>query len=121
MLKYKEALINSLEADKRTKGEKNTTQQSKEIESRGLIANSQNPDAISARAILSKYGIDKNDAINGVFLPTKKGVSNAAYHPSLHTNKYYEKVNLELKKATSKEDVEKILSSIATLLLNNSF
>ena len=46
-----------------------------------------------ARAILQKYGVDINDATNGVFLPTVKDVAESAYHPSLHTNAYYDEVN----------------------------
>lgn len=62
-----------------------------------------------------------NDASNGVFLPTAKGVSNSAYHPSLHTNAYYNKVNDMLKGATSKEDVIDILSDICEQLAKGTF
>lgn len=37
-------------------------------------------EAMDTRAILRKFGIDIDDAINGVFLPSAKGTSGAAYH-----------------------------------------
>lgn len=77
--------------------------------------------ANEARAILQKYGIDINDASNGVFLPTANGVSNSAYHPGLHTNTYYNKVNDMLRGATSKNDVLDILDDIADQLSNGTF
>lgn len=46
------------------------------------------PSAEAARQILLEYGVDINDAANGVFLPTIKGEA-GAYHPSLHTDGYY--------------------------------
>lgn len=77
--------------------------------------------AEDARAILKKYGIGINDAVNGVFLPTEKGVSNAAYHPSLHTNEYYDKVYDNLREARSREEVEFILKDIKQQLLEGTF
>lgn len=77
--------------------------------------------AAEARAILQHFGISINSAYNGVFLPTVRGVSNALYHPSLHTNAYYEKVNELLRAATSKEEVIEILKYIAEALSNGSF
>lgn len=77
--------------------------------------------ANEARAILQKYGIDINDAPNGVFLPTAKDVSNSAYHPSLHTNAYYEKVTNLLENASSRQDVLDILKDIGEQLSNGTF
>ena len=77
--------------------------------------------AAEARSILEKYDIDINSADNGVFLPTEKGVSNASYHPSLHTNEYYRKVNSLLNNANSREDVLDILDMISDDLLDGSF
>ena len=57
-----------------------------------IVAGS-SPKAAQARAILQKYGVDINDAANGTFLLTVKGVAEGAYHPSLHTNAYYDKIN----------------------------
>ena len=77
--------------------------------------------AKEAQAIMRKYKVDINSAENGVFLPTQKGVSKAAYHPSLHTNAYYNKVNSLLREANSKEDVIDILKSIRKSLQEGTF
>ena len=65
--------------------------------------------------------VDINDAVNGVFLPTVKNVSEAAYHPSLHTKAYYKKVTELLSSAQSKEKVIEILNDIAEQLQNGTF
>jgi len=70
---------------------------------------------------LQRFGVDINDATNGVFLPTQKGVSNSVYHPSLHTDSYYRKVTEYLRSATSRNDVVDILDNIAEELLDGSF
>lgn len=77
--------------------------------------------AEEARTILQKFGISINDAANGVFLPTVKGASEAAYHPSLHTNAYYETVNELLRDAVSKEDALRILADISDGLKSGTF
>lgn len=77
--------------------------------------------AEQAREILQKYGVDVNAADNGVFLPTNKGISNSAYHPSLHTDSYYRKVTEQLSQATSKQDVQDILADIAEQLKMGKF
>lgn len=74
-----------------------------------------------SRDILEKFGIGINHHANGVFLPTVKGVSDAAYHPSLHTKDYYEKVEMLLGKAERPEDVFSILEFIGKELLNGTF
>ena len=79
-----------------------------------VAGNSKN--AAEARAILQKYEIDINDASNGVFLPTVKDVTESTYHPSLHTNSYYEKVTDMLRTATSREDAIEILQDIGEQL-----
>ena len=78
-------------------------------------------DADIARAILERFGIGINDAVNGVFLPTIKGASDAAYHPGIHTKAYYEKVNELLRQAMTKEDVVNILNMIAAELEAGTF
>ncbi|MBQ5475161.1 MAG: AHH domain-containing protein, partial [Lachnospiraceae bacterium] len=85
-----------------------------------IVAGS-SPKAIEARQILQKYGLDINSADNGVFLPTEKGISDVAYHPSLHTNEYYRKVNALLERANSREDVIDILDMIRAGLLDGTF
>ena len=79
------------------------------------------PKAAEARAVLQKYGIDINDAVNGIFLPTVKDVAEGAYHPSLHTNAYYDKINKVLSKATTKDDVLDILDFIGDELSSGTF
>lgn len=79
------------------------------------------PKAAEARAILQKYGVDINDAANGTFLPTVKDVAEGAYHPSLHTNAYYDKINKLLSEATCKEDVLDILEFIGDELSSGTF
>ena len=79
------------------------------------------PKAQEARAILKKYGVDINDATNGVFLPAQKGVAEGAYHPSLHTDKYYLKVNEMLQTVTSKDELLEILEELGEQLLNGTF
>lgn len=77
--------------------------------------------AEESRNILAKFGIDINDAVNGVFLPTEKGVSKAVYHPGLNTEKYNKNVTEMLKKAQTKEEAIKILKRIRNMLLNGTF
>ena len=74
-----------------------------------------------ARAILRKYGVGINDAANGVYLPIAKNVSNATYHPSMHSDVYYYEVSSRLKQAKSKEDVLSILKEISNELENGEF
>ena len=76
--------------------------------------------AVQARMTLAKYGIDMNDAANGVFLPMTKGVKEA-YHNTLHTNVYYDAVNELLSKATDSKQARDILETIAEQLCNNTF
>lgn len=80
-----------------------------------IVAGS-SPKAAEARAILQKYGVDINDAANGIFLPTVRDVAEGAYHPSLHTDSYYRKVTELLSSAKSKDDVLDILEDIADQL-----
>ena len=77
--------------------------------------------AKDARAILRKFGIGINDAANGVYLPNIKGLSEEAYHNTLHTNAYYKEVNKMLEQATTKEEALSILKQIETALLDGSF
>ena len=85
------------------------------------IVAGRSPKAAEARAILRKYSVDINDAANGTFLPTVKDVAEGAYHPSLHTNAYYDKINKLLSEATCKEDVLDILEFIGDELSSGTF
>lgn len=77
--------------------------------------------AAEARSILQKYGIDINDASNGTFLPTVKDVAESAYHPSLHTNAYYDEVNNLLSDVTSKQEALDVLNYISESLKDGTF
>lgn len=65
--------------------------------------------------------MDINDASNGVFLPTAKDAANGAYHPSLHTNAYYDEINNLLSDAMSKQEVLDVLNYISESLLDGTF
>ena len=84
-----------------------------------IVAGS-SPKAAEARAILDKYDIDINSTENGVFLSTDKNVSGVSYHPSLHRDEYYRKVNSLLENADSQEDVIDILNTIRDGLLDGT-
>ncbi len=79
------------------------------------------PRAEAARNVLKKFNIDINNSTNGVFLPIQEGLSKAAYHPKLHKNDYYQKVNERLLEATNKDEVLEVLNDIAKSLLDGSF
>jgi len=77
--------------------------------------------AARARAVLQKFGVGINDAVNGVFLPANKAVANeagAAVHSTLHTDAYYETVNQMLSAATTRSEVEAVLAAIRQGLLS---
>ncbi|MCP3820578.1 DNRLRE domain-containing protein [Streptomyces sp. A3M-1-3] len=60
------------------------------------IVASTSPKAAAARQQLAKFGIDINDAGNGVFLPrgsASVNPSGASVHSRIHTNDYYANVN----------------------------
>lgn len=79
--------------------------------------------AQAARDILEKYGIDINDAVNGVYLPNSKN-NNAIQgieHNGRHPQSYAEKVNDLIKKADTKggkQEVIKTLNDIKNKLQN---
>lgn len=54
-------------------------------------------------------------------MPTVRDVAEGAYHPSLHTNAYYDKINKLLGGATYKEDVLDILEFVSNELSSGSF
>ena len=83
---------------------------------------SNNPNAVEARNRLQGFGIDINSAANGVFLPTTpESQAPGAYHPSLHTDRYYNSVNKALGRATNTQEALDALSGIRGKLLNNQF
>lgn len=75
--------------------------------------------AREARAILAKFGIKLDEAVNGVFLPGFKrspNVHGKAVHSTVHTDAYYAAVERNLKVATNKSQVEEVLRTIAANL-----
>jgi hypothetical protein len=80
--------------------------------------------AASSRAVLRRFGVDINDADNGVFLPGNKNSANpggAAVHASLHSGDYYQAVDDVLAGAQSRQDVTDGLGYIRGQLLGGSF
>ena len=77
--------------------------------------------ASEVRGILIKYGVNINDAVNGVFLPSIRCVDTAMYHCDLHTGVYYSAVNELLRSASSRNEVIEILGYIRNELLNGTF
>lgn len=75
-----------------------------------------------ARKILNKFGIALENAANGVYLPSKfDDAVKAAYHGTLHTERYFDEVLRRLSNARSKADVLVILDGIRNELLRNKF
>jgi hypothetical protein len=70
--------------------------------------------ADEARAILSHFNININDAVNGVFL-------NAAQHAKMHTAAYYKAVTEMLRGAQTRQEALEILQRIRDLLLAGKF
>jgi hypothetical protein len=71
--------------------------------------------AASARAQLAKFGIDINDASNGVFLPRGSASVNpagASVHSRIHTNDYYAYVNDMIGGARSANEVRDVLGHV---------
>lgn len=79
------------------------------------------PKAKAAQDKLKELEIGLNDSSNGVFLPTEKDIDGPAYHPTLHTNTYYDTVNERLAKAKTKKQAEKALDKIRKELLAGTF
>ncbi|WP_164689743.1 AHH domain-containing protein [Herpetosiphon llansteffanensis] len=74
-----------------------------------------------ARLHLEKFGIDINDAHNGVFLPTKNGIGRLPNHRKIHTRRYFMYVYQRLSKTNSQAEVIQALNKIREDLLNGKF
>lgn len=62
---------------------------------------------------LKKYGIDINDPMNGIFLPTSEtSVLKGTKHSGGHTRDYYNYVNSKFATANSKEDCYRVLDEL---------
>ncbi len=80
--------------------------------------------ASPARGVLRRFGVDIDDAANGVFLPSNSNVVTAApgsIHSTVHTKAYYDKVNDLLLMAGSRQDVIATLHLLRRLLLAGQF
>ena len=86
-----------------------------------VAGNDTRPSAVASREILEYFGIDINDANNGVFLPTVDGVSNATNHRKIHTDAYHAEVNARLSNARTRQEAISILNSIVREIQNNNF
>jgi hypothetical protein len=79
--------------------------------------------ASTARAVLRRFGIDIDDAANGVFLPSNSSVVSAApglVHSTVHTKRYYDAVTARLRLARSRQDVLDALDNIRQTLLSGA-
>ena len=75
-----------------------------------------------AREILEGFGIDINDASNGVFLKaSSKIIGETANHSSVHTHRYMDEVLKGLEDAKNREEAEFILQQIGSELKTNTF
>ena len=79
------------------------------------------PEAVAVRKALTKYKIDINDAVNGVWLPAKHGVAEGAYHPALHSQEYYRQVEMFLSQAKNKREAIEALKEIGHRLSTSTF
>ena len=66
-----------------------------------------------AREVLAEYGVQIDEAVNGVFLPAVRNYSGQAVnHLTLHTAEYYRTANRALQNVQSKEEVVQALTNI---------
>ncbi|MDR0594727.1 MAG: AHH domain-containing protein [Bifidobacteriaceae bacterium] len=88
------------------------------------IVAGRHPNAQEGRDVLDRFGIDINDAGNGVFLPRFKSSPNptgAAVHSTLHTNRYFDAVDSLISKAGSRQEALSALGQIRAGLLAGRF
>lgn len=66
--------------------------------------------------------IDLNSAANGVFLPSRPGsTAPGAYHPSLHSDDYYNAINRDLGRINNRDRAIDILNRIRESLLDGTY
>jgi hypothetical protein len=82
------------------------------------------PRAQAARDVLDNFGIDINDAANGVFLPAGVSTPNpggaVAHRPYTMTDEYMSYINSQLAKAQSEPQAREILQFIKSDLLEGN-
>ncbi|MGL5853261.1 MAG: AHH domain-containing protein, partial [Phycicoccus sp.] len=77
-----------------------------------------------SRTILERFGIDINDAGNGVFLPsssTSLNPTGAAVHAKIHGTRYHQEVERLLSQARTPEEALETLAYIRSRLLAGGF
>jgi len=80
------------------------------------------PKAIKARGALERFEVDINSTENGVFLPARGGSpAPGASHPRLHTNKYFDEVNVRLDQAATRDEAVQVLRDIRDELMKGMF
>ncbi|MGX7826194.1 SpvB/TcaC N-terminal domain-containing protein [Actinokineospora sp. 24-640] len=82
------------------------------------------PKSAVARGVLQRFGLNLDDAVNGVFLPASRASANpagAAVHSTLHTDRYYAAVNSLLSRAQNRQQVVQSLAYIRQRLLSGGF
>jgi hypothetical protein len=80
--------------------------------------------AARAREVLRRFGIDINDAANGVFLPAHRNTPGAppgTTHSTLHTKAYYDAVTRALDAARTRQEALMALDNIRRRLLSGGF
>lgn len=79
-------------------------------------------DLKEVRNKLERYGLDINDAVNGVYLPDVAGInSDAAYHRSLHNKYYFGQLQRDFQNVRSKDDAIDVLDRIRDRLLSGTY
>jgi hypothetical protein len=93
---------------------------------------STNPMAVRARAIFDRYMLDPkrnythlddpiNSAVNGVWLPQRRGIGSEAYHPEIHTDVYYNELFRRLSGVRGQDELIEVLQQIKLELQQNIF
>lgn len=77
----------------------------------------------AVRQRLQSFGINLNDAVNGVWLPTSRSAEGApgAYHPRLNNDEYNRAIEQAFRNVTTRQDAEATLRDIKTQLQNETF
>ena len=91
-----------------------------------IMSNSKDPKMVELRQKMKQLGIDKNDAVNGAYLPTsskvKAGANTSAHaHSKVHTKVYKQNVYDRLKDINNKADFEDVLMDIGDELGSGTF
>jgi len=86
-------------------------------------SNAGGPAMEAVRQRLQSFGINLNDAVNGVWLPTSRSAEGApgAYHPRLNNDEYNRAIEQAFRNVTTRQDAEATLRDIKTQLQNETF